>query len=578
MASKTAKQTSSRGSRESHPRDDYVSVALAYAQDAAEDRKGKNYGKWIRLAAKRFIADLKAAQRKRPPFLWSPEQANRYCSFIELLPHVEGDWESKSIRLEPAQIFFLCNLFGFRRLDGSRRFTTALYAVARKNAKSTLAAAILLACFCLESEMGPQVLSAATTGDQARIVWGIAKRMVDRESALRQEFSLEAFANAIARYEVGGSFRPINAKASTQDGLNPSALCFDELHAHKTRDLFDVLRSAAGSRKNPLFLYTTTEGYENPGPWQEVRRFAWQVLDGIVKADHFLALYYALDDADDDFDESTWGKANPLLGVSVSLEKLREYAQEAKALPGSLAEFRIKRLNRPAASAEAWIDLRKWKRCGGEVPLEGLLDAPCWAGLDLASTTDLAAWRIVWKKDDVYYTWGRYWVPAAAVRQRTERGSVPYASWVAEGWITETSGDVIDYAVVKAQILDDVARFRPEEVAYDRWNASQLVLELQDGGVQMVEFAQGPKSYNPAMQALETAYVSGKLRHGGNPVLTWNAANLVPRRDVNMNMAPDRKRSAEKIDGMVALLMAMGRAALHGDGNLADFLENPVVA
>ncbi len=547
---------------------DYVAVAIAYAEDAVEDRKGATHGKRIRQAAKRFLDDLKRAQRKRAPFAWSPAQANRYCRFLEGLPHVEGAWASPLIRLEPSQIFFVCNLFGFRRPDGSRRFTNALYAVARKNAKSTLAAGILLACLALESEMGPQVLSAATTGDQARIVWNIAQRMVQRDAEVRTEFGLEAFANSIVKYDVGGSFRPINAKASTQDGLNPSALCFDELHAHKTRDLFDVLRSAAGARKNPLFLYTTTEGYENPGPWQEVRRFAFQVLDGIVEADHFLALYYALDEGDDDFDEKTWVKANPLLGVSVSVEKLREYAIEAKQLPGALAEFQIKRLNRQAAAAEAWINLRKWKRAAGKVDLAELEGVPCWGGLDLASTTDLAAWRLLWLEDGVYYTWGRFWCPSAAIRQRTERGSVSYATWVAEGWITETPGDVIDYGVIRKQILEDFERFGPSEVAFDRWNSSQLVAELQDAGVTMVEFAQGPKSYNPAMKALEAAYIGGNFRHGGNPVLTWNAANLVPRRDANMNMAPDRKRSAEKIDGMVALLMAFGRAGEAEDSTV----------
>ncbi len=484
---------------------------------------------------------------------------------METLPHVEGTWQSETIQLEPSQIFFVCQLFGFRRADGHRRYTTALYAVARKNAKSTLAAGIMLACLCLEPELGPQILSAATTGDQARIVWNIAKRMVDRDAQLRQEFSLEAFANAIARYENGGSFRPINAKASSQDGLNPSASNFDELHAHKTRDLFDVLRSAAGSRKNPLFLYTTTEGYENAGPWQEVRRFAFQVLEGVIDADHFLALYYALDEKDDDFDESKWPKANPLLGVSVSLDKLREYAVEAKALPGSLAEFQIKRLNRRAASAEAWINLRKWKRCDGPVPLDELEGSPCWGGLDLASTTDLAAWRLLWRHEGVWYTWGRFWVPQDAVKLRTERGTVPYATWVAEGHISETEGEVIDYAQIKAAVLADCERFGPTEIGFDRWNSSQLVTELLEEGAPMVEFAQGPKSFNPAMKELEKAYVSGNLRHGGNPVLTWNAANLVPRRDANLNMAPDRKRSAEKIDGMVALLMAFGRAGEADD-------------
>lgn len=520
-------------------------------------------GKWVRLAAKRFLRDLKRAQSKRPPFLWSPGQANAACEFIEQLPHVEGVWETPTIHLEPSQVFFLCALFGFRNPDGSRRFTTALYGVARKNAKSALAAAILLYVFCTEPEVGPQIISAATTGDQARIVWSVAKRMVEKTPALREAFTLEPFANAIARYEVGGTFRPINAKASTQDGLNPSALCFDELHAHKTRDLFDVLRSAAGARKSPLFLYTTTEGYENPGPWAEVRKFAHQVLEGVVEAEHFLALYYALDDADDDFDESKWIKANPLLGVSVSLAKLREYANEAKAQPGTLAEFRIKRLNRQAASAQAFVDLRRWKRCGGDVPLDELQGLPCWAALDLASTRDMTAWRLLWEREGVWYTWGRYWVPEAAVHQRTERGTVPYGGWVASGHITRTEGDVTDYAVVERDVRADWERFRPLEIAFDIWNASDLTNRLAADGLPLVQFVQGAKSFQPGMLALERAYIAGKLRHGNDPVLTWNAANLVPRRDANMNMAPDRKRSADKIDGIVCLMMAFARASLH---------------
>lgn len=567
MATRT-KATSSRSSRR-HPPGDYVLTAIAYAEEAVADRKGKAFGKWIRLAAKRFLADLKRAQRKRPPWNWSAPQANEACEFIESLPHVEGSWNSATIKLEPAQVFFLVNLFGFRRHDGTRRFTTALLAVARKNAKSTLAAAILLYVFCTEADTGPQVLSAATTGDQARIVWGVAKRMVEKQKDLREAFTLEPFANAIARYEVGGTFRPINAKASTQDGLNPSALSFDELHAHKTRDLYDVLRSAAGARKNPLFLYTTTEGYENAGPWAEVRRFAWQVLEGIVQADHFFALYYALDDDDDDFDEKTWGKANPLLGVSIGADKMREYAKEAKTLPGALAEFRIKRLNRPASAADGWIDLRRWKRCSGPVDLQAMQGAPCWAAFDLASTRDMTAWRLLWLVEGIYYTWGRYWVPESAVADRTERGTVPYARWIAEGLVTATPGDVTDYDVIQREILEDCARFSPREIAFDEWNASQIVNDLQreNPALTLVKFIQGPKSYNPAMKALEEAYTAGKLRHGGNPVLLWNAANLVPRRDANMNLAPDKKRSADKIDGLVALLMAMGRAAVSIDSD-----------
>lgn len=557
-ARKTLSQSSNRSS--SVEPNDFVAVALAYAEDAAEDRNGTRYGKWIRLAARRFIADLKRAQLKHPPFYWSPEQANAACEFIEQLPHVEGNWESSTIRLEPSQVFFVCNLFGFRNANGTRRFTTALFAVARKNAKSTLAAAILLYVYCTEPENGPQVLSAATTGSQARIVWNVAKRMVEKTPELAEAFTLEPFANAIARYEVGGTFKPINAKASTQDGLNPSALSFDELHAHKTSDLFNVLRSAAGARSCPLYLYTTTEGHVTAGPWPDVRKFAFHVLNGVVEADHFLALYYAIDDDDDDFDESKWIKANPLLGASISLEKLREYAIEARHQPSQLAEFRTKRLNREAAGARGWIDLLKWKRCNGPVDLERMRTLPCAAAFDLASTSDMCAWRLVWWEEGKYYTWGRYWVPADAVKQRNERGTIRYEPWVTSGRLTQTEGNVTDYNVIQAAIVEDCAKFAPKMIAYDPWNAQQMVNNLTELKLPLMQFRQGPASYHPAMQALEHAYSAGNLAYGDDPILYWQAANIVARKDVNSNMAPHKERSADKIDGMVSLLMAIGVA------------------
>lgn len=561
MAQKPRKTRSQ--SSKTPPPADFVAVATAYAQEAAQDVDGVRVGKWVRLAAQRFLRDLERAQGEEPPFKWNPARANHACGFIQQLPHVKGEWEEPNIRLEPAQIFFICNLFGFRSLDGNaRRFTTALFAVARKNAKSALASAILLYVFCTEPEVGAEILSAATTGDQARIVWGVAKRMVEMLPALRETFGVEAFANSITQQMSGGTFRPINAKASTQDGLNPSALCFDELHAHKTRDLFDVLRSATGARKSPLFLYTTTEGYETSGPWPEVRKFAHQVLEGVVEADHFLALYYALDDADDDFDEAKWIKANPLLGVSVSLTAMREYATEAKQQPSALAEFQIKRLNRQAASSQGFVDLLRWKNGAGPVDVASLAGSPCWAAFDLASTRDMCAWRLLWLKDDHWFTWGRCWVPESAVSQRNERGTVRYAPWVQSGHVQTTEGDVTDYRVIEADIVADFERFKPHKIAYDPWNASQLVNQLAERNMPLEQFRQGPASFHPAMQAFERAYTGGLLTHGGDPVLMWNAANLVARRDVNMNLAPDRKRSADKIDGVVALIMAFGVAQI----------------
>lgn len=565
MAAKT-RATRSRVSATTQRPDDYVAVAIAYAEEAADASNSLRFGKWIRLAAQRFLRDLERAQSDKPPFYWSPDQANSACAFIELLPHVEGNWSSPTIVLHPSQVFFVCQLFGFRNGNGTRRFTTALFAVARKNAKSTLAAAILLYVYCTEPENGPQIISAATTGSQARIVWNVAKRMVEKTPALAEAFTLEAFANSIARYEVGGSFKPINAKASTQDGLNPSALAFDELHAHKNADLFNVLRSAAGARDNPLYLYTTTEGHITAGPWPDVRKFAFHVLNGVVEADHFLAVYYAIDEEDDDFDEEKWEKANPLLGTSITLSKLREYAVEARHQPSQLGEFRTKRLNREAAGAKAWIDVLRWKLCNGPVDLERMRTLPCTAAFDLSATTDMTAWRLVWweRVDGIlrYYTWGRFWVPKDMVKQRNERGTVKYEPWVNAGFITQTEGNVVDYNVVQAAIEEDYARFKPSIIAYDPWNAQQMVnnLTAPEKQLPLVQFRQGTQSYHPAMQELERAYTAGNLNHGGDPVLFWQAANIVARKDVNSNMAPNREKSSDKIDGIVALLMAIGVA------------------
>lgn len=560
---------------------DYVGIATAYAEEAVADKKGKKFGKWIRLAGKRFLADLKRASRKRPPFLFDEWHACDPCDFIEKLPHVEGKWARPEIELHRSHVFFVVQLFGFRNLDGSRRFTSALFAVARKNAKSTLAAAILLYCQCCEEEEGAQIISAATTGSQARIIFNVAKRMTEKTPDLQEAFGLACWANAISRVETGASFKPINAKASTQDGLNPSHVGLDEIHAHKSADLLNVLTSAAGARSNPLWLYTTTEGYTNPGPWGEIRQFAKQVLQGILgeSADHFLVVFFAVDDEDDEFDESAWPKANPLMDANPHLLKaIRKEAVEARQMPSKLAEFKIKRLNRPASSATGWVDLMKWQRCGGKVDLDWLAGHPCWGALDLASTLDLTSWRLVWKVDGVYYTWGRRFVPSDAIRARTERGVVPYAGWVAAGLIEVTEGEVTDYAVVESRIREDIERFNPLAIGYDRWNAQEISQRLLADGHPLIEFNQTTKNYHPAMQELERAYISKSIQHGNDPVLNWCASNLIAVKDGNLNMKPDKKRSPDKIDDMATLLMGIGLSMPTGEdeGDMDGFLSSPI--
>lgn len=563
-------------------RKDYVAIADRYARAAIADKRGTWSGLLLRLAAKRYIDDRKRAAGKRPPFVFDAWEANNACDFIEKLPHVEGKWDRPEIELHPSHVFFVVQLFGFRRHDGTRRFTSALFAVARKNAKSTLAAAIMLYCLCCEDEEGAQVISAATTFPQASIIFNIAKRMAQKCVDLCDAFGLALWAKAITRLEIGANFRPIHAKASTQDGLNPSHVSLDEIHAHKTPDLVNVLTSAAGARSNPLWLYTTTEGYANPGPWAELRQFAKNLLQGLfgAEADHFLALIYAVDDEDKDFDAAAWRKANPLADANPHLlAAIKKEAVEAQRMPSKLAEFQIKRLNRPASVAGGWVRLPKWRRCARPVDLDALRDVPCWGGLDLSSTMDITAFRLVWWLDGKLYTWGKRWVPADAVAQRTERGTVPYAGWVAAGLLSQTDGDVVDYEVIEREIREVIARFNVQQIAFDKWNAQDLCNRLLADGVPLIEFVQGTKSYHPAMQALETAYIAGNFAYGDDAVLAWMASNLVARRDVNLNMAPDKKRSTEKIDDMSALLMAIGiSAGAQPAVDLDEMLDAPLEA
>lgn len=436
---------------------------------------------------------------------------------------------------------------------------------------SSLAAAILLYCLCCEDEPGAQIVSAATTYDQASIILKIAQKIAHRSPEMVDAFGLKVMAKVITRLEIGASFKAVHAKASTQDGLNPSHTGLDEIHAHKTADLLNVLQSAAGARRSPLWLFTTTEGYENPGPWADIRRYAKQLLTGVLDLtdhDHFLVAFYAVDDEDKEFDPKCWPKANPLWDVSEPLrDAIAKEAAEAKQMPGKLGEFKIKRLNRPAAAAHAWVDVMRWKACNGPVDLEKLRGQPCWGGLDLASTSDLTSFRLTWLVDGEYFTHAWRWVPSTAVAQRTERGTTPYAAWVAAGHLKQTEGNVTDYSVVRTDIKAVLEEFRPAKVGFDTWNAQTLVNQLVEDdvpGVEFVQFIQGTRSYHPAVQAAEAAYMGGKLSHGGDPVLAWCAANVVMKQDDNLNNAPSKKRSAEKIDDFCAFLMSLGVGLENG--------------
>lgn len=569
---------------------EYVRSAIAYAQSAIEPDQ-KIHGQRIVKAARRFLADL---DRTDTDFYFDADYAFDACAFIEQIPHAEGVWEHPCIRLEPFQCFALVQLFGFRKKQPirntritirgidrqyhARRFTSFIYAIARKNAKSAIAAGIALYALCREPEPGQQIYSAANTFAQAMPVFGTSKTMAEKNKMMQEVFGLKIWSKQVTRKSTGGKFAPLHAKASSQDGLNPSVVIMDEIHAAKTPDLLNVLTSAAGARSSPLFAYLTTEGYTSDGPWSELRGFSDKILDRVFEADHFLTIFFSVDPEDDDYDEACWIKANPLMVANPKLlAAIRKEAEEARAMPSKLAEMRIKRLNRESNPPNAWIDLDKWRMCNKGVTWEDFEGLAVYAGLDLSSTTDLCSFRIVARHPTKgVITKGRRWVPEVAVKKRTERGTAPYLSWTTSGLIETMPGEVIDNRIVREEVIAEDRARQISMLCGDPWNGRQTLGELDEYGIGVQEFVQGPKTYHPVMQEFERLYLSGEFAHDGDPVLEWCASNLICRYDVNLNMAPDKRRAPDKIDDMVALLMALGAMIGAEGSDISESLGDPI--
>lgn len=540
---------------------DFPGIAHQYAEDVVA---GKIVAcRLLIKVCRRHLRDLDS----QGAFYWDDWHGSDVCAFLEALPHVEGDWASPTIILEDWQIFITCSIFAWRRrADGLRRFNTVYFEVGRKNAKTTWAAGIALYCGTCEGENGPQIKTAANTGSQARLVFDIAKAMVERLPDFQAEFQVEPLANSIVLNESHGHIRPINAKASTQDGLNPHLAVFDELHAAPDRRLFDVLRSARGARKNPLSLYITTAGDDTTSVCYEQRLLAEKILDLVIEADHFFAAIFTLDpatdegadDADDWTDERNWVKANPGFGTIVNAQEMRDYCKEAKASPATAAEFKKKRLNIWLGASAAWLNMETWKGQERGPDLEEVVAGKCFGGLDLAAVSDMNALVWVWFPGDWLVLKCRFYVPEAQVLARSKQGDVPYKAWQDAGVLTVTPGDVTDYAYIEKDVEAGLDEYQVEGIAYDPWNAYDLVNRLIEKEAPMIEFRQGAISYNLPMKFWERKLKQHRLAHQANAILTWMASNAVARRDVNRNLALDRKNAKGKIDGIAAGVMATG--------------------
>lgn len=523
-------------------------------------------GRLQRLACDRHLNDLQHARERGLRF--DVELADRAIRFFGFLRHSKGEWAGQSFDLAEWQAFIVGSLFGWLREDGLRRFRTAYVEVPRKNGKSTLLSGIGLYLLIADDEPGAEIYTAATKRDQARITHGEAARMVKASPFLRNRIG--AFRDNLHVEATHSKFEPLGADSDTMDGLNIHGAIIDELHAHKTSGVVDVLDTATGARRQPLIVEITTAGWDRQSICWQHHEYTRQIVEGLIEDDSWFG-FIAAADADDDWtDERTWQKANPNYSVSVKPDDLRRKALKAQQMPAAQNSFKRLHLNIWTEQADRWMTIEAWDKCAGALDPDMLIGRECYAGLDLASTTDIAALVLVFPSDDdptIYDVLCYFWVPAETVLQRTRSGSVPYATWVDQGLIFATEGNVIDYRAIMAT-LDELAQlYDIREVAYDRWGATELIQTLQDEGLEVVPFGQGFVSMSPPTKSLMTMVLSERIRHSNNPVLRWMAGNMVVREDPAGNLKPDKSKSTEKIDGMVALIMGLDRAERHENGS-----------
>ena len=473
--------------------------------------------------------------------------------FERLYTHAKGELGGKAFTLQPWQRDYVRALFAEE--NGQRKIRTSLLALPRKNGKSSLCAGIALRLL-LEDEPGCEVYSCAASRDQARLVFDMARVAVEQSPVLSQH--LKVYRSAIVREKTHGTYKALSAEAGIQHGLSAHGVIFDELHV-SNREMWEVMLSSQGARRQPLTVALTTAGYDKRSVCWEVWKYAEAVQSGAVVDPTFLPAIYAADAKADWKDERTWSAANPNLGVSVKLDFLRSECARAIEMPAYESAFRQLYLNQWVEVETRWLRMDHWaqgnKPC--PVPLEG---RECWAGLDLATTFDTTALVLLFPLDDgTFWVEPHFWIPEENARQRERRDKVPYLTWQRQGHLHMTQGNVTDFDQVRADINKLAGKYRIRGVGLDPWNSAQLGLQLQGDGVPMEQFRQGYASLSAPSKQLENWVVSGKVLHGGHPVLTWQASNVAIQTDSAAgNIKPSKSRSTERIDGIVALVMAIG--------------------
>ena len=502
-----------------------------------------------------------------PTSHYDKAKADRAVTFIENLKHTKGKWDGKPFWLLPWQEQIIRDIFGIVDKDGHRQFRTAYVEIGKKNGKSELAAAVALYLLYGDNEPAAEVYGAAADRQQASIVFDVARRMVEKAPALYKRSKVAAATKRIVNYSNAGFYQVLSAEVGTKHGLNVSGLVFDEVHAQPNRKLYDVLTKGSGdAREQPLYFLITTAGTDKESICYELHMKALDIMAG-RKIDYtFYPVVYGLADDEDWTDERNWYKANPSLGQTIQIERVREMFQEAIDNPAEENVFKQLRLNMWVSSLTRFIPEQVYDLGNGPIDMEALKGRDCYGGLDLSSTGDITAFVLMFPPRDEtekYIMLPFFWIPEDTIPLRVRRASVPYDVWYKQGYLNATEGNVIHYDFIEKFIEDLGKQYHILEIAFDRWGAVQMTQDLEGMGFTVVPFGQGYKDMSPPTKEFYKLLMEGRIVHGGNPIMRWMSGNVVVDTDPAGNIKCTKAKSPEKIDGIVAAIMALDRCIRH---------------
>ena len=533
------------------------------------EARPKDYPKLKQYTPTRFML---------PTSHYDRAKADRAVKFIENLRHTKGKWAGTRFWLLPWQEQLIRDIFGVVKPDGNRQFRTAFVEIPKKNGKSELAAAVALYLLYADNEPSAEVYGAAADRQQASIVFDVANQMVQMTPALMKRSKIMGATRRIVNYSNAGFYQVLSAEVGTKHGLNVSGLVFDELHAQPTPHLYNVLTKGSGdAREQPLFFLITTAGTDRNSICYAIHTKAKDILENRRVDASFYPVIYGIEDDDDWSDEAKWRKANPSLGYTIPLDRVRDAYREASQNPAEENVFRQLRLCQWVTSTVRWIPDHIYEQGNRPIDLESLKGRDCYGGLDLSSSGDITAFVLMFPprtETEPYYMLPFFWVPEDTIPLRVKRASVPYDVWVRQGYLMSTEGNVIHYGFIEKVIEQLGELYHIREIAFDRWGAVQMVQNLEGAGFTVVPIGQGYRDMSPPTKAFYELLMKGEIIHGGNPVMRWMAGNVVVETDPAGNIKPTKAKSAEKIDGIVAAIMALDRC-IRNAGQQGSVYDDP---